>query len=99
MYFKVLYLLLFIQNKVMALNSVEKCTRVLAKFLLNLVLWEIIKQIWIIIQQCVLLSLFFFFNTPRNIWENVKVISGEYIQYPLLLLKSQAEVSLPKIAS
>lgn len=45
------------------------------------------------------ITLPFFFNTPRNIWENVKVISGEYIQYPLLLLKSQAEVSLPKIAS
>lgn len=96
MYFKDLYLLLFIQNKVMALNSVEKCTTVLAKFLLNLILWEIIKQIWIIIQQCVLLS---FFNTPRIIWGNMKVISGEYIQYPLLPLKSHAEASLPKIAS
>lgn len=40
-----------------------------------------------------------FFNAPRNIWGNVKVISWEYIQYPLLPLKSHAETSLPKIAS
>jgi len=40
-----------------------------------------------------------FFNAPRNIWENVKVISWEYIQYPLLPLKSHAETPLPKIAS
>lgn len=40
-----------------------------------------------------------FFPTPRNIWGSVKVISGGYIQYPLLPLQSHAETSLPKIAS
>lgn len=80
----------------MALNPVEKYTIILAKFLLNLVLWERIKQVGIAIQQYILLTSL---NMPRNIWRNVKVISWEYIQYPLLPLKSHAETSLPKIAS
>lgn len=79
----------------MALNPVKKYTVILAKFLLNLVLWERIKTVCIAIQQYMLLA----FLMRLEIFEgNVKVISWEYIQYPLLPLKSHPETSLPKIA-
>lgn len=49
----------------MALNPDEKYTMILAKFLLNLVLWGRIKTVCIAIQQYMLLT---FFNAPRNLW-------------------------------